>query len=280
MPQLAGAVVTHSSSPALPYPGRLIKKGEKNKDIVRAVQRRLNESGVGPIKEDGDFGKNTEGAVRLFQARFADTDGQPLKVDGQIGAITWAVLFGTMTVPDAPPAATTNPFITSMLQIASSLVGVLENPPGSNRGPEVDKFVKSVGLNPAGRFPWCAAFIYYCFDQAAKQLGIANPVVRTAGVLDHWNRAAAQKVPRITSARAQGDPTLVKPGHLFIMDYGGGSGHTGIVERVIGGKLVTIEGNTNNGGSREGIGVFRREQRKIASINKGFIDYTGFGVQR
>jgi hypothetical protein len=38
--------------------------------------------------------------------------------------------------------------------------------------------------------------------------------------------------------------------------------------------LVTIEGNTNDNGSREGIGVFRREQRKISSINKGFVDFT------
>jgi hypothetical protein len=38
---------------------------------------------------------------------------------------------------------------------------------------------------------------------------------------------------------------------------------------VAGGKLITIEGNTNDGGSREGVGVFLRESRKIAQINKG-----------
>ena len=42
---------------------------------------------------------------------------------------------------------------------------------------------------------------------------------------------------------------------------------------VDGGRLTTIEGNTNDGGSREGVGVFRRSERKIASINKGFLDY-------
>jgi len=41
-----------------------------------------------------------------------------------------------------------------------------------------------------------------------------------------------------------------------------------------GGRLVSIEGNTNNGGSREGVGVFRRNKRKIISINKEFIDYS------
>ena len=36
-----------------------------------------------------------------------------------------------------------------------------------------------------------------------------------------------------------------------------------------------IEGNTNVAGSREGIGVFRRNGRKVLSIDKGFIDYGG-----
>jgi len=57
------------------------------------------------------------------------------------------------------------------------------------------------------------------------------------------------------------------------MAYGGGLGHTGIVEKVNGGFLTTIEGNTNDGGSREGIGVFRRTGRKIKDINKGFLQY-------
>jgi hypothetical protein len=57
------------------------------------------------------------------------------------------------------------------------------------------------------------------------------------------------------------------------MSTGGGNGHTGIVEKVIGGRRVTIEGNTSDAGSREGIDVFRRDAGKIASINKGFIDY-------
>jgi hypothetical protein len=43
---------------------------------------------------------------------------------------------------------------------------------------------------------------------------------------------------------------------------------------IANGKLVTIEGNTNDEGAAEGIGVFERHSRKIAQINKGFIDYS------
>ncbi len=53
----------------------------------------------------------------------------------------------------------------------------------------------------------------------------------------------------------------------------GGHGHTGLVSKVIGNNLETIEGNTNDDGSREGVGVFRRTGRSIANINRGFIGF-------
>jgi hypothetical protein len=61
---------------------------------------------------------------------------------------------------------------------------------------------------------------------------------------------------------------------VFIMDHGGGLGHTGLVESVQGGLITTIEGNTNTALSREGGGVYRLT-RKLVEINKGFIDYAG-----
>lgn len=275
MPTLSGSVVPKSTLSALPYPGRIIKKKERNKDIVTAVQRRLNESGCGPIDEDGDFGKQTEDAVKLFQTRFSDQDGQPLKVDGQIGSITWTMLFGSQTVPVVIEPGATDTLLGKALEIAISQIGTREKPLGSNRGPQIDKYLKTTGLNPAGgSYPWCAAFVYWCYDQAAKALGRSNPLVKTAGVLAHWNQAGTKGIKRISRTAAMNNPSLIKPGMIFIMQYGATTGHTGMVERVSGGKLVTIEGNTNDGGSREGIGVFRRDARKIADINKGFIDYS------
>jgi hypothetical protein len=76
------------------------------------------------------------------------------------------------------------------------------------------------------------------------------------------------------AAQAVANPDLVRAGMIFIMDHGGGLGHTGLVERVQGGLITTIEGNTNTAMSREGGGVYRLT-RKLAEINKGFIDYSG-----
>ncbi|MFL6203633.1 MAG: peptidoglycan-binding protein [Thermoanaerobaculia bacterium] len=264
------ALKTTATAP-LPFPGKIVKRGHKDEETVLAVQRRLNELGCGPVDEDGDFGKQTQDAVILFQARFSDTDGMPLKRDGEVGAITWAALFGEQSVTVRHESS--SDLLREVMDFAATQIGVLETSP--NRGPEVDQYVRSAGLDPAGRHPWCVAFMFFCFEKASRKLGRMNPMVKTAGVLDHWNRAESKGASRITVARAKNNPALVKPGHIFVIDTppAGGAGHSGFVERVIGGKLVTIEGNTNLGGSREGIGVFRREQRTIASINKGFIDY-------
>ncbi len=256
----------------LPFPGRLIKRDEEDRAIVLAVQQRLNQLGCGPIDEDGEFGGQTFGAVRLFQSRFTDAEGTPLVVDGEIGVLTWEALFGAASIPNVTGAS--SPLLTEVLAFAVTQIGVLEVPLGSNRGPQVDKYVQSVGLSPAGQHAWCVAFMYFCFEQAAKKLGRENPMIKTGGVLAHWNQAGIKGIPRIKVERAVNDPQLVKPGHIFVIDTGGGFGHSGLVERVEGGKLVTIEGNTNDGGVREGIGVFRRSSRKIATINRGFIDYS------
>ena len=265
---------TTSSSPSLSFPGRVVKKGDLDKPTVKAIQRRLNERGCGPLAVSGSFRDETEASVKLFQSRFPDAEGAPLVVDGKVGSITWAALFGQDAVPSAHE--TSDLLLAKTLEVATSQIGVMESPPGSNRGPEVDEYIRRVGLNPKGQFAWCAAFVYFCFDEAAKTLGQSNPVIKTGGVLDHWERARAEGIRRLLASKAVQNPELVQPGHIFVIDTGdpGGAGHTGLVLEVNGGKLVTIEGNTNDNGSREGVGVFKRDGRKIVQINKGFIDYS------
>lgn len=247
------------------YPNRIIKVGESNTAIVKAIQKKLIELNIGGLQGTGEYGIKTKNAVKLFQAMHVDQMGNPLEVDGNVGSLTWAALFGTdtITVTDTAP----NTLLTEVVKIAATQLGVMEVPPGSNKGPEVDQYLASVGL-PPGNF-WCAAFVYWCFNKACTQLGRNNPVYKTGHVMTHWNKTAGKK---IVSVDAVDKPSLIKPGHIFILNTGGSSGHTGLVEKVEGGFIHTIEGNSNDGGSRNGIGVFRL-QRKIAKINRGFIEY-------
>lgn len=247
------------------YPGRSIKKGEKNKDIVKAIQIQLNERGFGILEVDGDFGDLTDSAVRLFQSQARDSQGNPLVVDGKLGPISWAALFvggGNISQPQI------NDFIQKVIEIAASQIGVMEDPPGSNRGPQVEKYLGSVGCIPGD--PWCASFVYWCFNEAAKSSNIENPLLKTGSCMNHWNNTKGKK---ILNRNTMNNSSLVHPGYIFIMDHGSGKGHTGIVRNVADGYVQTIEGNTNIAGSREGLGVAELK-RKINTINAGFIDYS------
>ena len=139
------------------------------------------------------------------------------------------------------------------LEIAISQLGVEEKPKGSNRGPQVDQYLKSVGLDPTkGSYAWCAAFQYWNFEQASAMMARKNPLAKTGGVLEQWRL-------RKTNFRVHGDP---RPGDIGILDLGKGLGHMFIVERVHNDHVDTIEGNTNDEGSREGYEVCRRNRLK------------------
>ncbi|MBI1740611.1 MAG: hypothetical protein HY233_09860 [Acidobacteriales bacterium] len=104
-----------------------------------------------------------------------------------------------------------------------------------------------------------------------------NPASLGHGLIFTWpygrNLAGARGIHRLSAEECRAEPSLVQPGMIFIITTGGGQGHTGLVEEVRGMTLNTIEGNTNEGESREGIGVFRRTTRRISDMNRGFIDY-------
>lgn len=156
------------------------------------------------------------------------------------------------TTTPPPPS-----FSTRLLSIASSQVGVCEEPKGSNRGKQVEKYLGSVGL-PGGN-PWCMAFVHWCVQQACAETHAINPLFKSGHVLTVWNKASV--------AQKSHKPA---PGDVFIMRFGNtGTGHTGFVEKVEGLFVYTIEGNTNDDGSREGYEVARR--RRLISSIVGFI---------
>jgi hypothetical protein len=260
------------------YPQRIVKAGETDAEVVKALKAQLNkmlvleeDAALRLDPEDGNFGPKMKGVVKLFQARHVDAEGRPLRQDGEVGSVTWAILFGDDSVATSEAAA--DQLLSKVLEVAAGEEArqVREVPKNSNRGPQVEAYLARAGVSPG--YAWCCAFVYWCFDEAAKASGRGNPMVRTAGCMDHWNRAAGHGAQRIAARTATADPSLVKPGMVFVMDHGGGLGHTGFVESIAGGLITTIEGNTDASKTREGGGVYRL-RRKVGEINKGFIDYT------
>lgn len=263
----------------LQYPGHIVKVGEPDAAVVKALKARLNaelgfshDPSLRLDESNGNFGAKMRQVIKLFQARHVDPEGRPLKQDGEVGAISWAVLFGQQAVQNLDQAI--DPLLAQVIKQAQREEAnkVRERPRNSNGGPEVDAYLASVGLGTG--FSWCCAFTFWCFQQAAVQLGRGNPMVRTGGCLKHWNEAPAKGAKQIAALAAIANPGLLRPGMLFIMDHGKGLGHTGLIESVAGGLLTTIEGNTDGSGSREGGGVYRLV-RKVGEINKGYLDYAG-----
>lgn len=146
---------------------------------------------------------------------------------------------------------------TKALQIAISKLGQTEKPRGSNWGEPVKTFLANIGIGfPAS---WCMAFVYTCYKEAATILNVPNTAVKTGGVLKAWNTAVKLR------------STLPVIGSVFIMEFAGGLGHCGIVERFDDLYIYTIDGNTNNNGSREGYAVERK--KRLRKSIKGYLVY-------
>lgn len=157
-----------------------------------------------------------------------------------------------------------DPLLEKVLMIAAGQIGQKEQG-GRNRGPMVDEYIRAARLDPAvASYPWCACFVQWAFREACNDIGIVNPLPRTAAVHGLWQRSP------------QGvhfdEPAV---GDIFLIDHGRGKGHCGLVERLEDAVMWTIEGNTNLAGGREGDGVYRRT-RKYDEINLGYLRFSGY----
>jgi hypothetical protein len=229
------------------FPGN-VQKGSQDSNSIKLIKSRINEI-YGPTLDASSptFGDSTAAQIKRFQ------QDRRLLVDGVVGQLTWTRLFEP---PQIPSQVTASTLALRALEVARTQLGVREAT-GHNDGAAVESYLRSVGLGKG--YAWCASFVYWCYSQAAKALVVGNPLTQTGGVLDHWARTRGQKV------------SVPQVGDIFIMDFGEGKGHTGLVKEVRGSMVVTIEGNTNDANSREGDGVYERI-RPISSM-KGFIRY-------
>lgn len=138
------------------------------------------------------------------------------------------------------------------LRFAITQLGVKENPPGSNSGSQVMKYLRSAGITTPA--PWCLAFQHYCYLEGAK---FALPGRGEVQSFDDWATAAGDIVQR----PLRGDLVCYRWGADTWDD------HVGVVEKVLAlrwhgnkfaGWVRTIEGNTAVGNDSDGGEVMRR----------------------
>jgi hypothetical protein len=206
---------------------------------------------------DGHFGSLTHAAVSAFQQR------NGLTADGVVGAETWKALA-------AHPLATVIAHYRvgpqeMLAEVAAPYVGATEAA-GNRMGDDArmrEIFQADDLANKDGStdgYAWCCAFVSVCVQRMLAMSpmypGVRAP--RVASVHLFRTRWAPDQDCLIF---APSSPHVPHKGDIVVYTFS----HIGIVEGTGSGSLQTIEGNTNEQGSREGT-TCRRKQRALAEV--------------
>jgi len=125
---------------------------------------------------------------------------------------------------------------------------------GQNRGPWVRLYMKG---NEGDAFPWCAGFVSFLLETACRQLDQSLPI-ETSFSCDLL-AASAKRKQRFVPGGPQASVGQLGPGAIFLVrNTESDWTHTGIVTDFGPGVFLTVEGNTNDTGSREGYEVCQR----------------------
>ena len=143
-----------------------------------------------------------------------------------------------------------------LIRYAESYTWVREIKP--NRSPEIDSMNVAVKA-PLGS-SWCASYASWVYNH----FNIINPN-------SAWSPNFGLKKDCIWQYK-QLNTVKLKPGDAVTFYYSnlGRIGHVGIITQVYDDYVITIEGNTNGAGSREGSGVFKkkRDLNKIYRVTR------------
>jgi len=215
---------------------------------VRLIQEWLCLHGFNVVI-DGDFGPATDTAVRAFQ------QSKGLGIDGIVGEDTFGQLILPMT--NALKAISGGGGKLGDLVVAYAEQHLVEHPReigGQNRGPWVRLYMDG---NEGPSWPWCAGFVSFVLKQACASLNAPLPI-KTSFSCDLFAASAQEKGKFLAESKIT-DKNQITPGSLFLVrrttsDWE----HTGIVVTAESDVFHTIEGNTNDEGSREGYEVCKR----------------------
>lgn len=146
---------------------------------------------------------------------------------------------------------------TILTEVAINEIGV-EEIDGTNCGPRVNQYKAATNLPPKQSWPWCAAFICWCVQQAMSRSGRLYTFKRptTAGAWDLENWSLRQDESTWLKKPHRGD---IESGDILIYKFS----HCGIAvqDAQDNDTVLAVEGNTDGQGSREGGAVLRKRRR-------------------
>lgn len=225
-----------------------IKRGKRG-IAARRVQEWLSLNGFSLVI-DGDYGRVTEMTVAEFQHY------NGLNETGEVNDATWRVFVRRMMDVLRRPNEVPDRFDAAMLKAAERHLAVHPRETGGqNMGPWVRLYMKG---NEGHSWPWCAGFTTFLMEQASEITGKNMPMEGSFSC--DWLAANAKAKGTLVPEHDAG-PNTVPPGSLFLVrrtstDWT----HTGLVVEAGRDLFKTIEGNTNDEGSREGYEVCARRR--------------------
>jgi len=245
------------SSPIVAKDKLPVSRGAKGKQ-VRLVQEWLCLHGFAVVI-DGEFGPATEQCVKEFQRKAS------LNATGIVDSTT----FERLALPLANTLCPIEPDRRNLgeMMVVYAEQHLAQRPRevgGENRGPWVRLYT---GGREGPAWPWCAAFVSFILSQACKTLSVLLPI--PASLSCDLLAAGAKRRKRFLPNPTPANRTEITPGSVFLVRRTKSDWiHTGIVVRAEAEFFLTIEGNTNDSGSREGYEVCKRTR---GYPNKDFI---------
>lgn len=231
---------------------------------ARRVQEHVSLGGH-TTSVDGDYGPATAAAVHSFQQEQAD-----LEPTGRLTPATWHALTAPMRHALPTGDASERTFTQNVLWLAGRHLDAHPREVGSapNSGPWVRLYLRG---NEGREWLWCAGFATFVVVQAARLLYRTPPFPYT------WNcdtLAGFGKNAGLFTPGSGTRPDLEAPA-LFVLRRTREDGsvdwyHAGLVVAFGDDHYVTIEGNTNDAGEREGYEVCRRTRAYAETTD--FID--------
>jgi len=194
------------------------------------------------VKVDGINGPATRGALRKLQA----DNGLP--ETGAVDDLTEQILSLPLAAAVNLSGVKANTYPDAVLKVAKHyLCQKPREVGGENSGPWVRHFMKG----KEGRdFPWCAGCVSVILQRAATVFPPVEPWFKYTWSCDNmaWQAESAGRLDGFA-----GRAGLV-PGAVFLLrgKTAGDWVHAGIVTSFESDYFTTIEGNTNDNGSREG----------------------------
>ena len=231
---------------------------------VRRIQEWLCLHGL-HVAIDGQFGPATEAAVAQFQKAAS------LPESGIVNETTFEALTNPMRRAVAHVDADGLPL--GEVIVACAQRHLSQHPReigGDNRGPWVRLYMDG---NEGPDWYWCAGFACFILRTACAAAGVpAPPTTYSCDTLARNAQRAHRFVGELDIQRDLGAKKYPAAGSFFLNRAADDDWtHVGIVIGASGERFDTIEGNTNDDGSRNGYEVCRRAR---GYGSKDFINWT------